>query len=313
MIAFCILLVFQAEGRRRMTPVNTAATTTQAINETANDTSRINAKRRAASINYVDDRGYTIYVDTITGEEWMDSTLLKHGKKMEQPLLHAISVGVNIWDPVMRAVGQKYGIADAFVELSLYNRFKPVVEVGLGAAKYRPEGGNYTYRSPMSVYFRVGAYYNFLYNSNPDYSFMAGVKYGYSNFKYSIDDVTLNSPYWDESTYFGVEAQHASAGWLELALGLRVKIYGPISAGWTFKYQNFLHQSKASYGEPWYIPGFGSRNSSITGSFSVVYTLGFKEKKKLLEPIDDAIPISNSIENDSIDTLSQSQVFIIEE
>ena len=64
----------------------------------------------------------------------------------------------------MRAFGQKFGGADAWVELSLHNRYKPVFEVGIGTAKNTPSGMNFTYTSPASVYFRIGANYNFLVN-----------------------------------------------------------------------------------------------------------------------------------------------------
>lgn len=280
LFAMCICTVLPSEARRRMTPVNTAATATQAINETANDTARINAKRRASSVTYVNAGGYTVYVDTITGEEWMDSTLLKKKKKMDFPKLHALSVGLNVWDPLMRAFGQHHGIADAWVELSLYNRIKPIVEVGLGAANHTPAGGNYTYRSPMSMYFRLGANYNFLFNGNPDYAFYAGARYAFAPFSYSVENVSLDSPYWREPDLFDIPTQKATAGWVELCLGLRVKIWGPLSAGWSFKFQSVLHQTKSTYGDPWYIPGFGSRNSMLTGSFSFVYTFAFKHKVK---------------------------------
>ncbi|MDE6135107.1 MAG: hypothetical protein K2F79_05990, partial [Muribaculaceae bacterium] len=111
------MLAPEMTARRRMTPVDTPATATQAINETKNDTSRINAKRRAASVGFVDDRGRIVYVDTITGEEWIDSAAMNNGSrvpKMEFPLFHAMTVGVNVWDPVMRAFGQKYGLASAW-------------------------------------------------------------------------------------------------------------------------------------------------------------------------------------------------------
>lgn len=275
-----LLVALEAESRRRMTPVNTQATTTQAINETANDTARINAKRRANSISYLDDRGHTVFVDTITGEEWMDSTVINRVPKMEYPLFDALTVGVNVWDPLMRAFGQHYGLADAWVELSLHNRYKPIVEVGLGAARHKPAGATYTYRSPMSVFFRLGANYNFLYNSNPDYSFFAGLRYGFAPFSFSVDGVTLDSPYWQETAHFNVPSQNVTAGWIEVVAGLRVKLWGPISAGWTFKYQSILHQSKTRYGEPWYIPGFGSRNGHVTGSFSLTYTFGLSHLNK---------------------------------
>lgn len=96
-------------ARRKVTPVDTPATGTQAVNETKNDTSRINAKRREGSVAIVNDRGLLVYIDTITGEEWVDSMALYQGDgipKMEYPLFQSLSVGVDIWDPVMRAFGQ---------------------------------------------------------------------------------------------------------------------------------------------------------------------------------------------------------------
>lgn len=282
MLTVLLSTVLPAAARRRMTPIDTPATTTvQAVNETASDTARINAKRRANSVSYVNDNGITVFVDTISGEEWlMDSTVIGRVPKMEFPLFHAISVGVNIWDPLLRAFGQDYGIADVWAELSLHNRYKPIIEIGLGTADYSPEGMNYTYRSPLSVYFRIGANYNFLFNSNPDYSVFAGLRYGVSSFNYSVDNVTLNSPYWGETAHFNIPRQHASAGWGEITAGVRVKLLGPVSAGWTVKYQALLHQSKPKYGEPWYIPGYGSRGSNFSGSFSIIYTFGLSHLNK---------------------------------
>lgn len=271
--AISVMTAQTPENRRRMTPVNNAATATQAINETKNDTARINAARRASSTHYHDDQGRIIFVDTITGEQWIDSTAMFRVPKMKFPLLHSMSVSVNIWDPVMRIFGQHYGILDAAVEANLHNRYISVFEAGLGKADYTPSDGNFTYRSPLSFYFRLGANYNFLFNSNPNYMFTAGLRYGFSPFSYSVDNVTVDSPYWDESSTFNIPAQHATAGWLEFTLGLRVRLWGPISAGWSFKFHTLIHESRATYGKPWYIPGYGTRNGAITGSFSITYTL----------------------------------------
>ncbi len=274
-----------ARQKRRASAVNTAAAVTQPINETEGDTARFNAQMRKRPKTYVNNDGFMVYVDSITGDEWIDSTVISRVPKMEYPLFHALTVGVNVWDPVMRAFGQKYGIADAWVELSLHNRYKPVVEVGLGTAKNTPAGMNFTYRSPLSVYFRIGANYNFLFNSNPDYSFFAGVRYGFSPFSYSVDDVSLKPGYWGDGASFNIPAQHATVGWLEVVAGLRVKIWGPISAGWTVRYKSILHRSHCEYGDPWYVPGFGSPGA-ISGSFSVSYTLPLS---KLNKPKDDAV------------------------
>ena len=280
-LAAVILLPAWGRDRRRVSPVTTGAAQTQAVNETRNDTARINAARRAAAgLTYVNDNGFTVYVDTIDGTEWIDSSAVRRIPKMEYPLWDALAVGVNVWDPIMRAFGQHYGIADAWVELSLHNRYKPIFEVGLGTARNTPAGMNFTNRSPLSVFFRHGANYNVLYNSNPDYSFFAGLRYGFAPFSFAVDNVTLDNPYWQEPVTFNIPSQRVTAGWFEFNLGLRVKIWGPVSAGWTIRYRTILHESRASYGKPWYIPGYGARNGAISGSFSIVYTIPLRHLNK---------------------------------
>lgn len=272
--------IAQTPSKRRMTPVENPSTVTQSINEARNDSTRIKEARMARSTHFHDEQGRTVYVDTITGEQWIDSTALVPVVKMKYPLWDAASVSVDIWDPLMRAFGQKYGLFGAGVELSLHNRYKPVFELGLGQASNTPSGNNFTYRSPMSVYFRIGMNYNFLYNSSPDYQFYGGVRYGFSSFNYSIDDITVDAPYWEETAHFGIASQRSTVGWFELVFGLRVKLWGPLSAGWAFKYHTILHESNNRYGQPWYIPGFGSRNAAVTGSFSFTYTFSISKLNK---------------------------------
>ncbi len=277
-----LLVLVPAWGRqkRRANPITTAAAQTQNINETKMDTSRINAAMRKRPIHYVNKDGFNVYVDSVTGDEWVDSgAVVAKKKELKYPRWDALTVGVNIWDPLMRAFGQSYGIADMWAELSFHNKIKPIVELGLGTANYKPSDLNYTYRSPLSVFFRLGANYNFYYNSDSDYSLYGGLRYGFSPFSYSVDDVTLDGGYWSEPSKFNIPAQHATIGWLEFVIGLRVKIWGPISAGWSVRYKKKLHSSVATNGEPWYIPGFGSPGA-ISGSFSVSYTLPMRKFNK---------------------------------
>ncbi len=291
---FMVTLFAQDNGRRRMTPLNTPATATQPVNETATDTAHINARRRAQSVSYTDDRGRLMYVDTITGEEWTDSTALKIVPKMQQPLFYTASAGLNLWDPVARAFGQNYGIASVWAELSLHNRYIPMVEIGLGQASHPGPNNNYRYRSPLSVFFKIGIGYNFLFNSNPDYKLYAVLRYGISPFSYNINDITLDSPYWQETERFSIPSQHATAGYYEFGIGLRTKVWGPISAGWEFRYHTIAHCTKGRYGDPWYIPGYGSRGSSLAGSFSIIYTLPVTHLNK--KAADAVINSDNTVE-----------------
>ena len=144
--------------RRRVSPVTTGAARTQAVNETRNDTARINAARRAAAgLTYVNDNGFTVYVDTIDGTR-VDRLLRRPPHTQDgippagRPRRRRQRMG-----PIMRAFGQHYGIADAWIELSLHNRYKPIFEVGLGTARNTPAGMNFTYRSPPSACSSVSA------------------------------------------------------------------------------------------------------------------------------------------------------------
>lgn len=275
-------------SRRRISPVTTAATTTQAVNELAGDTAVINAARRARSTHYHDEQGRAVYVDTITGDKWVDSLSMPKVVKMDFGLWHSVAFGVDLWDPLMRAFGQKYGLAGVMAQVNLHNRYLPTFEAGLGMAKSTPSGLNYTYHSPLSPYFKIGCDYNFLYNSNPDYLFMAGLRYGFSALSFSVTDITVDSPYWQETGHPSIPSQKATAGWVEFALGLRVKIAGPISAGWMIKYHGLVHQSKPEYGQPWYIPGYGSRGSTLSASIMLTYTLPINNKRRSAKTADAA-------------------------
>lgn len=283
-------LAEQTYSQRRVTPVNTPQTATQPINEFQGDTARINARMRAQLKHYHDEHGNIIYIDTVTGKEWRDTTSLQIKKKepMKYPLMESASVGLDLWNPIMRVFGQHYGLIDFSAQLSLHNRYKPVFETGLGLASNTPADNNYTYKSPLSVYFRIGADYNFLYNSTPAYQYFVGVRYGISNFAYSLEDISIYSPYWEVTARPSIPSQRSTVGWGEFVMGLKVNIFGPISAGWTFRYHTILHESKQIYGNPWYIPGYGSRGQSISGSITIYYTLPLN--KKIVSPVNPTDP-----------------------
>lgn len=213
---------------------------------------------------------------------FVDSTVVildTVSRKMIYPLWDNITVGVNIWDPVMRMFGQQYGGGDVSVELSMFNRFFPTVEVGIGMANSTPDDGNFTYKSKAALYGKIGASYNFLYNKTPDYKFLVGFRLAYSSFKYDITDIDVGSGYWDEKEQFDILGQKSHAFWGEFLLGLKVKIVKNFSMGWSFRYLYLFNYKKNYNSNPGYIPGFGLRKNSVTGSFSLFYTFQLPGKK----------------------------------
>lgn len=265
-----------ATAQRRITPIDNPSTATQHINENYNPDSLDRSKLTEMK----DAQGRVILVDTVTGKEVVDSAALKVVPRMIYPLVYSASISVNIWDPVMRLLGQKYGLVEFGAEFNMHNRYIPVFEVGLGEANDTPDDNNYTYKSAFAPYFRIGMNYNFLYNSSPDYMAMAGVRYGFSPFSWSVENVTVDSPYWREDELMNIPGQKTTAGYLELLFNLRLRIKGPIYLGWTFRYHTILHETKSPHGQPWYIPGFGSRNSAVSGAFNITYTFDLHKRRK---------------------------------
>ena len=267
----CIIaLSVTITAQRRITPVTP---------QSGQKSERVEKIDKSRLVEFKDEKGNIVLVDTVSGKEFVDTTEVKDLNKIEYPLLHEATFGLNFWDPVMRCLGQKYGGAEVWAELSLYNRFKPVIELGFGSANSTPEDKNYTYKSSMAPYFRIGMNYNFLYKKITDYQFLAGLKYGITSFSYELNDISMDAGYWGEPINFNIPSQKSTVGFMELTFGIKVKIYQNISMGWALKYHAILHENKNKYGEPWYIPGYGTRGSSITGAFSIMYTIPFKKKE----------------------------------
>ncbi len=279
LLAFLAALMFAAvimplSAQRRVTPV-TPREPGSTPQITTNLKQQVDSSRLVTTI---DAHGNTVMVDTVTGLEFVDSTLLKAPPKMEYPLLHEVIAGVNVWDPIMRALGQKYGLGDVWAELSMHNRYFPFFAVGLGTINETPVDKNFTFKSPVAPYFKIGGSYNFFYNSNPDYRLQMGLRYGFTTYKWSALDVTVDEGYWGTPSTYSLKDIGNTAGYLEVTFGIKVKISGNFSAGWTIVYHSILHESKSAYGNPMYIPGYGKRNGAISGNFSIMYTIPINKK-----------------------------------
>lgn len=268
-----LLGILSLSAQRRVTPVKTASQGITGINENKLPGDSVD---RSAFVEITDENGRKILVDTVNGCEVPDSLMILPDTvkvpRMIQPLVYSATVGMNLWDPVMRLIGQKYGLVDFSAEFNMHNRYIAVVEAGVGNALYTPDDNNYTYRVGVTPFFRVGANYNFLYNSNPDYSVYAGLRYGVSHFKYRLTDVTIDLPYWGETAVVDFPVQRSTVHHIQVLFGLRVKVFKRLSLGWEIRYRGILGQTKQPGGNPWYIPGYGTSNGHLGAAFSVYYT-----------------------------------------
>ena len=189
------------------------------------------------------------------------------------PLLTDITVGINIGDPLAQLLGQKYGGIDVSATLNMWNRLQPVLEFGLGRVTETPDELNYTYRTPLSPYLKLGANYNFLYKSEPKYQLIAGARLGATTFKYDVTDISLTSGYWREQSTAELRGESSRALWCELLAGVRVEVWRHISLGWQLKWHTLLSCKDNENSRPWYIPGMGDRERHWSFAFNICYTI----------------------------------------
>lgn len=230
--------------------------------------------------------------DTVAIEP--DSTEMEKPEKPKikghlYPLLNGLTLNVNILDGVTKLFGQTYGNYEIAAALDLHNRFFPVWEVGIGYADNTPEGLNFTYRTHPSLYNRVGMNYNFGYNNDAMSFFYIGLRYGFSIFSYDIDNITMESSYWDETESLQIKGQHSWAHWGELLGGLRVQVYKNFYMGWTVRYRMVFGYKKNAASEPWFIPGLGPKSSPFGFTYTIGYRFSFGKKRELTKEEQSAI------------------------
>lgn len=194
-------------------------------------------------------------------------------------LFNGMNVGVNFIDAIMMLAGQKHAGFDVAVDVSLHNWFFPTLEAGVGFASDHPEESNFRYRCEPSPYLKLGVNYNFLYKSNPAYQIWVGLRAGWSSCRYTITDVTIPSSYWGGEDIVTIPKQTSSSFYGEALVGLRVKIAGPVSLGWSLRYHFMLHRGRGSNSTPWYVPGYGT-NSPLAVTFSLWYNFGSRPRRE---------------------------------
>ena len=195
------------------------------------------------------------------------------------PKLTDISFGVNIGDQVARLLGQRYGGIDVSATLNMWNRLQPVVELGFGWVNERKEELHYTYKTKFAPYIKIGANYNFFFKKEPKYQLIAGLRLGATTFKYDITDISVSSPYWQQTANAEMRGLSSSAIYGEILAGIKVHLWRQWSMGWQLRWHTVLACKKSENAKPWYIPGLGDRERHWQMNISIYFTLPLSRDK----------------------------------
>lgn len=220
----------------------------------------------------------------------------KHGEKLDQPVLflaeldtatairpkspypfyNGMSVGVNFADAIMSLTGQKHCSYDVFAMVSIHNWFFPVIEAGIGWGNHTENNDLFKVKAKPSMYAKIGLNYNFLYKSNPAYMGFLGLRFGVSQCRWDKTGIKSSNEE-GETIYLPDEiGRKCISTFGEILAGLKVKIAGPFSLGWSVRFRLGLHNSKGE--SPWFVPGYGT--GGLGFAMNAYYTFGEKKRRE---------------------------------
>ena len=186
------------------------------------------------------------------------------------PFFRGFAVSTDLVGLAQMQLGD-YGQYEAALRLNLHDQYFPIVEVGVGRANHQEDevtGISYKTSAP---YYRVGVDVNIAKNKHARNRIYAGLRYGYTSYKVDIDCVPFEDPCWKYETLFNVSDVACSQHWAEVLFGIDAELVGPLHLGWTVRYKNRLSHDDGTIGKTWYVPGYGTQDTSNLGfTFNVI-------------------------------------------
>ena len=186
------------------------------------------------------------------------------------PFFCGFAVSADLVGALQMQLGD-YGQYEAALRLNLRNRYFPIVEVGYGKANHEDDvvtGISYQTKAP---YFRVGCDFNVAKNKLSNNRVYAGLRYAYTNYKVDIARQPFPDPVWKWDTSFGAVGSQCWQHWAEVVFGVDAQVLGPLHLGWSVRYRRRLFHDDGITGKTWYVPGYGTQDSSnLAATFNVI-------------------------------------------
>lgn len=188
------------------------------------------------------------------------------------PVFCGISVSADLVGAAMKAFHSDYSQVEAALRLNFKEKYFPVFELGYGFSDYISEETDKTART-NAPYMRIGLDYNFTKKRNGNRLY-AGVRYGFTRFRYDLIDGSYSDPVWNQPLPFHLDNEPGSAQWGEVVFGLETKIWKFIQMGWNLRYKARFTQHVNHQGGPWYLPGFGKNGTTcFGGTFNLIFEI----------------------------------------
>lgn len=197
-----------------------------------------------------------------------------------EKMLQGLSLSFDVYNFATRFLGS-YGGPEAALRVNLWDTWFPVFEAGVGMTDHTDDQTNINYKA-NAPYFRIGVDKNMLRNKKDFARLYAGFRYGFTSFKYSVDAPPQTDEIWGGQYYLNQSGVTSTWGWLELGVGIQVRIIRFFHLGLGARYKVKLHHTNNEFSEPWYVPGYGTAGSHWALNYSLIFDLskGSFEKPK---------------------------------
>ena len=188
------------------------------------------------------------------------------------PLFRGFAVSFDLVGGALVALSD-YGQYEGALRVNLHDEWFPIVEAGLGRANYDDEV-TFLHYSTSAPYFKIGIDKNMLRDKHGPNRLYLGLRYGFTSYKIDISRPVYQDPVWQWDTSYNVNDAACKYHWAEIVLGVDAKIFGPLHLGWSVRYkQRLAHSEEGEWGKPWYVPGFGTYDTKLGGTFNVIIDL----------------------------------------
>jgi uncharacterized protein DUF6048 len=186
-----------------------------------------------------------------------------------------VRFGIDIAGPIYNQFEPKISNYEVMADVD-FGKFFGVVEIGKGAYNSNDAVTNY---SNSGLFFRGGADINMTARDASLNVLYFGLRYATSNFSESLK-ADLPSNGWG-TTLLDLEQQNSLASWIEMNMGLRIRIWKSIFMGYTLRFKLLKHNTfNQGKFETYFIPGYGlASNTSNWGiSYYIQYRIEWNKK-----------------------------------
>lgn len=210
----------------------------------------------------------------IQAQQTIESTA--NNDSIKRPWFNGIMINLDVAPLVTTFTGNRETFSyEGAVQINIRNKYFPVIEGGYAGAD-RTSASGIGFQA-QGAFYRLGLDINPARpkkDAKPGHNlFLAGLRLGYSNFTYDLNNAAFPDTYWGDGTVKNIQDIRYSKLWYEITAGIRVEIAKNLYLGWTVKMKNRFKEDNPGDNSPWYIPGYGINTSGMWG-FN--YLIGYK-------------------------------------